>query len=79
MKTDTSKFHHKDYDMRKIITALALAAIVPATAYAQAPTATPKEDCCAKMKAEGKKCCCDDMEKGDHAGHDMKGMETPKK
>ena len=31
------------------------------------------------MKAQGKKCCCDDMAKKDHADHDMNTMDHSKK
>ena len=59
--------------MMKMMTAIALSMALPAVAHAQAaPAPAPKEkDCCEKMKAEGKKCCCDDMDHKDHA--DMKG------
>ena len=57
--------------MNKILTALALSIALPAVAHAQAAPA-PKEDCCEKMKAEGKECCCKDMAGKEHAGHDMK-------
>ena len=60
--------------MNKILTAVALAIALPAVAHAQAaPPPTAEKDCCEKMKAEGKECCCKDMDKNDHAGHDMKG------
>jgi hypothetical protein len=55
----------------KLLTA-AIALSLSGTAYAQAATApapAPKADCCDKMKAEGKKCCCDDMGK-EHTDHD---------
>ena len=66
--------------MKTIIGALALFLTMPAVAQT-APAADPhaghqmpaqqgeKKDCCEKMKAEGKQCCCKDM-----AGkrHDMK-------
>jgi hypothetical protein len=58
--------------MNKILTAIALSIALPAVAHAQAAPA-PKEDCCEKMKAEGKECCCcKDMAGKEHAGHDMK-------
>ena len=64
--------------MNKIILSAVLAMAIPSIAHAQAsPTPPAKEDCCEKMKAEGKKCCCDDMK--DHADHDMKGMSHDKK
>jgi hypothetical protein len=41
---------------------------LPAVAHAQAaPAPAPKADCCEKMKAEGKECCCKDMDHKDHA------------
>ena len=55
--------------MNKILTAIALAIALPAIALAQTAPAAPKADCCEKMKAEGKECCCKDMGKKDHAGH----------
>lgn len=56
--------------MTKILTAIALAIAIPAVAHAQAaPAPEAKQDCCEKMKAEGKKCCCKDMADKDHAGH----------
>jgi hypothetical protein len=58
--------------MKKILTAVALSIAIPSIAHAQAAAPAPKEDCCAKMKAEGEKCCCDDMDKKGHAEHDMK-------
>lgn len=62
--------------MKKILTALALSIALPAVAHAQAAPA-PKEDCCEKMKAEGKECCCcKDMAGKDHAAHDMKHMDA---
>ena len=59
--------------MKTLLSAIALSIALPSIAHAQAAPA-PKEDCCEKMKAEGKKCCCDDMDKKDHAAHDMKDM-----
>lgn len=57
--------------MKKILTAVALSIALPAVAHAQAAPAA-KEDCCEKMKAEGKECCCcKDMAGKDHA-HAMK-------
>lgn len=59
--------------MNKILTAIALSIALPAVANAQAaPAPAAKADCCAKMKAEGKECCCKDMAKMDHSKHDMK-------
>ena len=57
--------------MNKILTAIALSIAPPAVAHAQAAPA-PKEDCCEKMKAQGKECCCKDMAGKDQSGHDMK-------
>ena len=54
--------------MKKLLTAIALTIALPAAAYAADPAPQPKQDCCEKMKAEGKECCCKDMGK-DHAGH----------
>lgn len=59
--------------MKNILTAIALAIALPALAHAQtAPAPAPKADCCEKMKAEGKECCCKDMAKMDHGKHDKK-------
>ena len=56
--------------MNKILTAIALSIALPAVAYAQdAPAPEAKQDCCEKMKAEGKECCCKDMAGKDHADH----------
>jgi len=62
--------------MLKLMSAIALTIALPAAAHAADPAPHPeaKQDCCEKMKAEGKKCCCDDMDHKDHAkhgGHDM--------
>ena len=59
--------------MMKLMTAIALTIALPAAAYAADPAPRPKQDCCEKMKAEGKKCCCDDMADKDHAGHGEHG------
>jgi hypothetical protein len=48
-----------------IFGAIALALAVPAAAQ----QAEHKMDCCEKMKAEGKECCCKDMAKKDHGEH----------
>lgn len=55
--------------MNGILTAIALSIALPAVAHAQ-PTPAPeaKQDCCEKMKAESKECCCKDMAMG-HAEH----------
>ena len=59
--------------MKKILTAIALSVALPAVAHAQAaPVPKAEKDCCEKMKAEGKECCCKDMAGKEHAGHDMK-------
>ena len=66
--------------MKNVLIALGLAIALPSVAHAQAaPTPPAKEDCCEKMKAQGKKCCCDDMAKKDHADHDMSTMDPSKK
>ena len=66
--------------MNKFFAAIALTVALPAMAHAQAVTAAPKADCCAKMKDMAG---CKDMAKMDHgkagmkpgvdphAGHDM--------
>ena len=51
--------------MKTLIGAMALTLAVPALAQT-APTPEAKQDCCDKMKAEGKECCCKDMAKKDH-------------
>ena len=62
--------------MKKILTAIALTIALPAVAHAQAAPA-PKADCCEKMKAEGKECCCKDMAKKSHGERGMKdGADT---
>ena len=59
--------------MKKILTAVALSIALPAVAHAQtAPAPAAEKDCCEKMKAEGKECCCKDMAGKEHADHDMK-------
>ena len=56
----------------------ALALVLAAPALAQTPPAEPKADCCEKMKAEGKECCCKDMAKKDHGEHGEKhGGDKP--
>jgi hypothetical protein len=53
--------------MNKLLTAIALTIALPAVAHAQAaPPPAAEKDCCEKMKAEGKECCCKDMVKGGH-------------
>ncbi len=56
--------------MKKLIAATALLIGLPALAFAETADAPKKERCCDKMKAEGKKCCCDDMGKKDETSHD---------
>ena len=64
--------------MKKILTAITLSIAIPAVAHAQAaPAPAPKMECCEKMKAEGKECCCKDMAKMDHGKHDMKTGADP--
>jgi hypothetical protein len=54
--------------MLKLITAVALAAALPAITLAQAPPPAPdKKECCEEMKHGGKDCCCKDMDHKDHA------------
>ena len=61
--------------MTKIIFgAIALALAVPTAAQA-VPEPEHKMECCEKMKAEGKECCCKDMAKKDH---EMKQDHQPK-
>jgi hypothetical protein len=66
--------------MKNVLTAVALAIAIPSAAYAQAaPAPEKKMECCEKMKAEGKECCCKDMAKKDHAEHQAKqGDEAAK-
>ena len=56
--------------MNKLLTAIALTIALPAVAHAADPAPAPeaKQDCCEKMKAEGKECCCKEHAK-DHSGH----------
>ena len=62
--------------MPKLSTVIALAIVLPSIAYAQAtPVAPAKEACCAKMKAEGKECCCDETAKRPDAEHAMKAID----
>jgi len=65
----------------KYIGAAIALALVPATAFAAANCCTDKACCkegadCCKDGAK-KDCCADmkDMGHGDHAGHDMSGMQ----
>jgi hypothetical protein len=59
--------------MKTIFGAIAL--ILAAPVVAQVAPAEHKMECCEKMKAEGKECCCKDMAK---KGHDMKQDHQPK-
>ena len=60
--------------MNKFFAAIALTVALPAMAHAQAVTAAPKADCCAKMKDMAG---CKDMAKMDHGKADMKaGMKA---
>jgi hypothetical protein len=52
--------------MNKLLTAIALSIALPAVAQAAEPAPPAKQDCCEKMKAEGKECCCKDMAHKDH-------------
>lgn len=56
--------------MKKFLIAVAMGAALPSAAYAQAEPAPPKMECCEKMKVEGRKCCCADMDEKNHAEHD---------
>jgi hypothetical protein len=72
VKSISHYFDFTETDMNKILTAIALSIALPAVAHAQAapvPGPEAKQDCCEKMKAEGKECCCKDMAKMGHAGH----------
>jgi len=62
--------------MKKFLAAIALSIALPAVAHAQAAPAA-KMDCCEKMKAEGKECCCKDMAKMDHGKQGMKAGADP--
>ncbi|MCL6682411.1 hypothetical protein [Sphingomonas alba] len=62
--------------MKKLLTAIALSIALPAVAHAQAAPAPEKQDCCEKMKAEGKECCCKEMDKMGHDQHGKQGEET---
>ena len=74
--------------MKKFLAAIALSIALPVVSHAQTAPAA-KMECCEKMKAEGKECCCKDMAKMDHgkpgvkagadphAGHDMSKPTVP--
>lgn len=58
--------------MNKYLTAMAFVLSLPAIVHAQAaPVPAEKPGCCAKMKAEGKKCCCDKpaADSSEHGSH----------
>lgn len=68
-----------------LVGALALALAAPAFAAEAVPASTPEKaesECCAKMEARGKKCCCCDKmadakaPSGDHGeqGHESHGQ-----
>lgn len=67
----------------KFIGAAIALALVPATAFAAADCCAGKEcckdgaDCCKDKDGAKKDCCADmrDMKHGEHAGHDMSGMQ----
>ena len=62
---------------KMIFGAIALAFAVPG--LAQTAPAEPKANCCEKMNAEGKECCCKDMAQKNHAqDHEMKQDQKPK-
>ena len=60
----------------KFIGAAIALALVPATAFAAADCCAGKE-CCKDKDGAKKDCCADmkDMKHGEHAGHDMSGMQ----
>jgi hypothetical protein len=61
--------------MNKYLTAIAFMLSLPAIAHAQAASApAEKPGCCEKMKAEGKKCCCD-KSGADSSKHDSQGTD----
>lgn len=61
--------------MSKYLTAIAFVLSLPAIAHAQAaPAPAEKPGCCEKMKAEGKKCCCD-KSAADSSKQDAKGAD----
>jgi hypothetical protein len=68
----------------KLIGAAIALALSSTAAYAADSCCAGMECCkegadCCKDKDGKKADCCKDMEKGDHTGHDMSGMEKPKK
>ncbi len=64
--------------MKSIFGAIALLVAAPAVAQT-APAPAPKADCCEKMKAEGKECCCKDKDhsKMDHSKHGTDSDAAP--
>lgn len=62
--------------MKNLLTAIALTIALPAMAHAAEPAPAPKQDCCEKMKAEGKECCCKDMDHKDHGGQGEHGGKS---
>ncbi len=64
--------------MKSLLFATLMSVAFSAAAHAQtAPAPAPKMECCEKMKAEGKDCCCKDMAKKDHSGHGAKAPSAP--
>ncbi len=63
--------------MKIFIGAIALIIAAPVAAQT-APAPAPKAECCEKMKAEGKECCCKgkDHSKMDHSKHGA-GSDAP--
>lgn len=58
--------------MKMISLAIAFTIGLPSVAHAQLAPPAPvpaAKDCCERMKAEGKKCCCDEMDKGSNDQH----------
>jgi hypothetical protein len=71
VKSTFSTIDFAEIPMNKLLTAIALTIALPTVAHAAEPAPAPeaKQDCCGKMKAEGKECCCKDMDHKDHAQH----------
>lgn len=70
--------------MSALLMTLALAATFPEPAKSPAPAKPAADaamkDCCAKMKAEGKECCCckdKTAGHGDHGDHGDHHAKTP--
>ncbi|NTZ43347.1 hypothetical protein G7A66_09670 [Altererythrobacter sp. SALINAS58] len=55
--------------MKKFLIVAAIGVALPSVAHAQAAPTPPAMECCEKMKAEDKKCCCAEMSEKDHAEH----------